>query len=149
MMSWLPKLFWAALIAVFLQGAALAGETPLAKEAAKESAQKSPSKKKPAKAKKPRVQKFVGNVAAVDSKNGALSVKGSEATKNFTTPESAKETLERLAVGDRVRLQYSEKDGKLQATMVRRVKLPQTKKKSATPGAKAKATDKPTKVAVK
>lgn len=150
-MSKITKLLWVGLLAIFLNGLTFAAETPPSQEPAKPAAKSAQPKKKAAKAKKPKVQKFVGNISAVDTKTGAVSVKGTAGEKNFMTQDAAKDALERLAVGDRVRVQYSEKDGKLAATSVRRVKLPQSKAKSAAPGAKAKAPDqqKPSKDAAK
>ena len=150
-MSRIHKLLAAPLFVLLLSALAFSAETPTSKESAKESAKTAPSKKKNTKAKKPKVQKFVGNVSSVDTKTGAVSVKGSAGEKNFMTQDAAKDALERLAVGDRVRVQYSEKDGKLAATSVRRVKLPQTKTKASAPNPKAKTPDqqKQTKDAVK
>jgi len=119
------------LLTIFLNGAGFAAETPAGKEPAKESAIKSSPKKKTTKAKKPKVQKFVGNISTLDTKSGAVSVKGTAGEKSFVTQDAAKDAVERLSVGDRVRVQYSEKNGKLMATSVRRVKLPQTKTKTA------------------
>jgi len=147
----IQKLLAAPLLAVCLSGLALAAETPSTKEPTKEGVKTAQPKKKSTKAKKPKVQKFVGNISAVDTKTGAVSVKGSAGEKNFVTQDAAKDVLERLTVGDRVRVQYSEKDGKLAATSLRRVKLPQTKTKASPPSSKAKAADqqKPAKDAVK
>ena len=150
-MSRIHHLLAAPLFALLLSGLAFSAETPPTKEPANESAKTAPAKKKSTKVKKPKVQKFVGNISSVDTKTGAVSVKGSAGDKSFITQDAAKDALERLAVGDRVRVQYSEKDGKLAATSVRRVKLPQTKTKPSTPIPKAKATEpqKPIKDTVK
>jgi hypothetical protein len=136
-MSAIHKLWAAPLFAFLLSGLSFAAETPSTKEPAKESAKTAPVKKKATKPKKPKVQKFVGNISSVDAKTGAVSVKGSAGEKSFITQDAAKDALERLAVGDRVRIQYSERDGKLAATSVRRVKLPQTKTKPSAPNSKA------------
>jgi len=156
-MSKFIQLLSMVFLAFYLNGVGLAAETapmkePATKVPAKETAKPAQAKKKTAKAKKPKIQKFVGNISAVDTKTGAVSVKGTDAEKNFITQDAAKDALERLAVGDRVRIQYSEKDGKLAATSVRRVKLAQTKTtKSSTPTSNAKTPvqQKPTKDAVK
>ena len=150
-MSRIHQLLAAPLFALLLSGWSFGAETPSTKEPAKESAKTAPAKKKSIKVKKPKKQKFVGNISSVDTKTGAVSVKGSAGNKSFITQDAAKDALERLAVGDRVRVQYSEKDGKLAATSLRRVKLPQTKTKPSTPNPKAKAPEqqKPTKDAVK
>lgn len=98
------------------------------------------------------MQKFVGNISSVDTKSGAVSVKGTAGEKNFITQDAAKDALERLTVGDRVRVQYTEKDGKLMTASVRRVKLPQTKppeETSKSKSTKANEPQKPVKEAVK
>ncbi len=136
-MSGIHKLWAAPLFAFLLLGLSFGAETPSTKEPAKESAKTAPVKKKATKPKKPKVQKFVGNISSVDAKTGTVSVKGSAGEKSFITQDAAKDALERLAVGDRVRIQYSERDGKLAATSVRRVKLPQTKTKPSAPNPKA------------
>jgi len=133
------QLLAAPLFALILSGLSFSAETPATKEPAKEIAKTAPAKKKSTKVKKPKVQKFVGNISSVDTKTGAVSVKGSAGDKSFITQDAAKDALERLAVGDRVRVQYMEKDGKLAANSVRRVKLPQSKTKPSTPNPKAKA----------
>lgn len=127
------------LFALLLTGWALGAESAPPKETKKESAKTAQPKKKATKTKKPKIQKFVGDISAVDNKTGAMSVKGAAGEKNFITQDAAKDALERLSVGERVRVQYSEKDGKLMATSVRRVKLPQTKTKGNASSAKAKA----------
>jgi hypothetical protein len=138
-MSRIHQLLAAPLFALLLSGLAFGAETPSSKEPAKESAKTAPAKKKSTKVKKAKVHKFVGNISSVDTKTGAVSVKGSAGDKSFMTQDAAKDALERLAVGDRVRVQYSEKDGKLAATSLRRVKLAQTKTKPSMPNPKAKA----------
>ncbi|HYJ16415.1 MAG TPA: hypothetical protein VE170_13055 [Candidatus Limnocylindria bacterium] len=136
-MSGIHKLWAAPLFAFLLSGLSFGAETSSTKEPPKESAKTAPVKKKATKPKKPKVQKFVGNISSVDAKTGTVSVKGSAGEKSFITQDAAKDALERLAVGDRVRIQYSERDGKLAATSVRRVKLPQTKTKPSAPNPKA------------
>lgn len=132
------RVFSLLLLTIFLNSVGFAAETSPSKEPPKESATKSPPKKKTTKTKKPKVQKFVGDISAVDNKSGAVSVKGTAGEKNFVTQDAAKDAVERLSVGDRVRVQYSEKEGKLVATSVRRVKLPQTKTKPAEESTKSK-----------
>jgi hypothetical protein len=149
-MSRIHKLLAAPLFALLLSGLAFGAESPSSKDPAKESGKTAPTKKKKTtKPKKPKVQKFVGNISSVDSKTGSVSVKGSAGEKIFVTQDAAKDALERLAVGDRVRVQYSEKDGKLAATSVRRVKLAQSKTKPSAPNPKVPEQQKPTKDAMK
>ena len=142
-MSRIHILLLAPLFVILLAGLSVGAETASNKNATKDSAKTAPPKKKTTKAKKPKVQKFVGNISAVDTKSGAVSVKGASAEKNFVTQDAAKDAVERLTVGDRVRVQYSEKDGKLMATSVRRVKLPQTKTKATEESTKKKTTKAP------
>lgn len=136
-MKRMHSLLLAPLFVVLLAGWSLGAESAPAKEA--KSSKAAETKKKPAKAKKPKVQKFVGEISAVDNKTGAVSVKGTGGEKHFVTQDAAKDAVARLAVGERVRVQFTEKDGKLLASSVRRVKLPQNKTKGSAPAAKAKA----------
>ena len=146
------RLFSVALLSLFLSGVGMAAETSPNKEPPKDSVKKPTTPKKTTKTKKPKVQKFVGNISSVDTKSGAVSVKGTAGEKNFITQDAAKDALERLTVGDRVRVQYTEKDGKLMTASVRRVKLPQTKppeETSKSKSTKANEPQKPVKEAVK
>ena len=136
-MNWNRSAVLVPTLVFCLAGIGLTAETPTTKAASGQSAKK-PAPKKSAKQSKP--QKFVGNISAIDAKTGTVVVKGTAGDKSFVAQDSAKDALERLAVGDRVRVQYAEKDGKLQATSVRRMKLPQTKTKSATQSSKSKST---------
>jgi hypothetical protein len=138
-MSKLLRLLSVAFMSIFLSGVGVAADTPLSKEPPKGGLQKPPPPKKTIKSKKPKVQKFVGNVSSVDIKSGAVSVKGTAGEKNFITQDAAKDALERLTIGDRVRVQYTEKDGKLTTASVRRVKLPQTKPKPTDETSKSKS----------
>ena len=130
----------APLLMLSLIGSGFAAEKPAAKEPAA-----APVKKTGAstakKTKKATPRKFTGNIAAVDAKTGVVLVKGSAEEKKFMTQEAAKDALERLHVGDRVRVLYSEKDGKAVATSVRRLKLPQIKTQTSTPNPKSKTAD--------
>jgi len=150
-MSRIQKLLAAPLFVILLAGLCFSADTPstkdttkeTAKDTTKESSKTAPAKKKSTTTKKPKVQKFVGNVSAVDTKTGSGSVKGTAGEKNFITQDAAKDALERLTVGDRVRVQYTEKDGKLTTSSVRRLKLPQTKTKPTEESAKSKSTKAP------
>ena len=71
--------------------------------------------------------KYRGDISAIDNGTGAVSVKGEAGEKSFMTQDAAKDALERLAVGDSVRVIYSEKENKLVATSVRRLKAKQAK----------------------
>ena len=81
-MSQLIKLLSVAFLAIFLSGVGRAAETPPSKEAPKASVNKPAPQKKTTKAKKPKVQKFVGNISAVDTKPGSVSVKEATVRRN-------------------------------------------------------------------
>ncbi len=138
-MSSLIGLLSAAVLGLFLNGAAFAAETSPAKEPPKSNAKEGPAKNKTTKTKKAKVQRFVGDISAVDTKTGSVTVKGTAGEKNFMTQDAAKDALERLAVGDRVRVRYTEKDGQLVAPSVRRLKLPQAKTKATEENTKRKS----------
>jgi len=116
-----------------------AADAPAAKESVTAPAKKTGAQSTK-KTKKTTPRKFTGNISALDTKTGAVSVKGSTDEKNFMTEDATKDALERLTVGDRVRVVYSEKDGKTVATSVRRLKLPQSKSKTTAPNAKSTTT---------
>jgi len=138
-MSSLIRLLSAGVLGMFLNSAAFSAETSPAKEPPNSNAKQSPAKNKTTKTKKAKLQKFVGNISAVDTKTGSVTVKGTNGEKNFMTQDAAKDALERLAVGDRVRVQYTQKDGKLVTSSVRRLKLPQTKTKATEENSKKKS----------
>jgi len=110
-----------SLLVFGLCGAGFAAEKAVTKSMATPTAQKSQkADTKQTKSTKP--LKFRGDVSAIDSNNGSVSVKGQAGEKRFVTENTAKDAVERLAVGDAVRVTYSEKDGKLVASSVRRMK---------------------------
>lgn len=67
-------------------------------------------------------RQLTGEVTSVDAKAGTLTVKAKTGEKNFTAEEKAKGALEKIKVGDRVRVRYIEKEGKLLARSVAEVK---------------------------
>ncbi|MSP37097.1 MAG: hypothetical protein EXR70_01225 [Deltaproteobacteria bacterium] len=89
--------------------------------------------KKSKSGKTPKALKYRGDISAIDAASGAVSVKGLAGEKQFMTQDAAKDAVERLSVGDNVRVIYSDKEGKLLATSVRRLKVKQTKASSSTP----------------
>jgi hypothetical protein len=91
--------------------------------------------KKTKTAKTPKALKYRGGISAIDTASGVVSVKGQAGEKQFVTQDAAKDAVERMSVGDNVRVIYSEKDKKLVATSVRRTKVKQVK------AAAAKASD--------
>ena len=78
---------------------------------------------RPSSAKKPPKQlNYRGKISALDARAGTLSVSGSGGEKRFMVQVAAKDAVARLAVGDNVRISYTEKNGKLTATSIRRTK---------------------------
>ncbi|MBM2806170.1 MAG: hypothetical protein HW419_4063 [Deltaproteobacteria bacterium] len=136
-MKWMRRLLLVPILMFGVSAVSFAADTRAAKESLGAPAKKTeaPSTKK---TKKATPRKFTGNISAVDTKAGAVSVKGTAGEKKFMTKDAAKDALERLGVGDRVRVLYLEKDGKAVATSVRRLKLPPSITKTSTPSAKAK-----------
>jgi ribosomal protein S1 len=67
-------------------------------------------------------RQLTGEVTSVDPKGGTLTVKAKTGEKSFTAEEKAKGALEKIKVGDRVRVRYVEKEGKLMARSVAEVK---------------------------
>jgi hypothetical protein len=136
-MNWNRSIILAPILVLCFAMTGAAAENPASKATAAQSAKKPTPKKSP---KTPKPQKFVGNISAMDAKTGAVVVRGTAGEKSFMAQDNAKDALERLSVGDRIRVQYSEKDGKLLATSVRRMKMPQTKTRSGAQSAKTKTT---------
>ena len=136
-MEWMRRLLLVPILMFGVSAVSFAADARAAKESLGAPAKKTeaPSTKK---TKKATPRKFTGNISAVDTKAGAVSVKGTAGEKKFMTKDAAKDALERLGVGDRVRVLYLEKDGKAVATSVRRLKLPPSITKTSTPSAKAK-----------
>jgi ribosomal protein S1 len=81
----------------------------------------SPSKEN--KTQTPTRQRFKGEVMSLDAKAGTVDVKGTNGEKSFVTQDAAKDSLEVLKTGERVRVTYSEKEGKLVATSLARLKI--------------------------
>jgi hypothetical protein len=84
---------------------------------------------------KPKTTRVTGELTSLDAKAGTLAVKTKDKELNFSTDAKAKAALEKVKVGDMVRVSYTEKDGKMVATSV-------AKSKSATAEKKPAATDK-------
>jgi len=120
---------------VYSTEAVSAAESAPAKNAASES-EKKPAEKKAkttSATKTTKPQRLKGEITALDAKAGTVSIKGTSGEKSFTTQDAARDTLEIVKVGEHVRVTYSEKDGKLVATSLKRMKP-----KSASSGTKEK-----------
>lgn len=109
------------LLTIVLYSVGVAAETAVTKSAPAAG----PTQPEPKKAKKakPATKRFRGEITGLDSKAGTLSVKSTVSEKNFIAQEAVKESLERMTVGDRVKIIYTEKEGKLYASSARRLKV--------------------------
>jgi Cu/Ag efflux protein CusF len=77
-------------------------------------------KKTEMKSEKAKTNGLTGEVTSVDAKAGTLTVKAKDKEINLTADsKSTKAALEKLKVGDTVRVSYTEKDGKMTATSVK------------------------------
>ena len=76
------------------------------------------------KAEKPKAMSAQGEVTAVDAKAGTLSVKTSDKSLDLTATSKAKSALGKVKVGDMVKVSYTEKDGKMNASSISMVKAP-------------------------
>jgi len=72
-----------------------------------------PEKMAPKKEEKAKTTGVTGEVVSVDAKAGTLTVKAKDKEMSFTAEtKGAKKQLEKVKAGDRVRVSYTEKDGK-------------------------------------
>jgi hypothetical protein len=114
-------------------GIAAATEGAPPKDAAPSGAKK-PAEKKAKTTKQARPQRLKGEITALDAEAGTVSVKSTKEEKSFLTQDAARDSLEVLRVGERVRVIYLEKDGKSVATSLRRSKVkslnPENKQKT-------------------
>ena len=93
------------------------------KAPAKSSGASSAQQSLPASAKKTtKLLKYRGKVSDMDSRSGTVTISGAAGEKRFVVQDAAKDAVERLAVGDSVRVTYTEQKGKLTASSLRRVK---------------------------
>ena len=107
--------------------------------AADKSMEKAPAEA--AKAEKAKTTSATGEVKSVDTKAGMLTVKVKDKDVNLTAEsKSAKSALEKVKVGDMVKVSYTEKDGKMTATSIAAVKA---EKKAEPAMEKSKAMEKP------
>lgn len=116
--------------ALFVCVAAFAAEKTPAKSPSTAPMQNSQPKNTKS-AKTPKSLKYRGDISAVDPASGVVSIKGPAGEKQFVTQDAAKDAVERLSVGDNVRVIYSDKDGKLLASSVRRLKVTKAIAKAA------------------
>ena len=109
------KIFVIALTILAFSGASFAqekGTTPTTP-----STPSSPGMEK--KTEKPKTSRISGEVTSVDAKAGMLTVKGKDKDVNLTAESSStKKALEKVKVGDMVKVSYTEKNGKMVASSV-------------------------------
>ncbi len=129
-MGQISRTFLIVASALCLSVAGLAAEKTPAKAPATAPMQKSQPKNSKS-TKTPKALKYRGDISAIDTTSGVVSVKGQAGEKQFVTQDAAKDAVERMSVGDNVRVIYSEKDKKLVATSVRRIKVKQVKAAAA------------------
>ena len=80
-------------------------------------------KKTEMRSEKAKAEGLTGEVTSVDAKAGTLTLKGKEKEINLAADsKSTKAALEKLKVGDRVRVSYTEKDGKMIVSSVKAAK---------------------------
>ena len=73
---------------------------------------------------KPKAISATGAVTAVDAKAGTLSVKTKDKDLDLTATSKAKGALGKVKVGDTVKVSYTEKDGKMNASSIAMAKAP-------------------------
>jgi len=88
------------------------------------------------KAEKPKAMSAQGEVTAVDAKAGTLSVKTSDKSLDLNATSKAKSALGKVKVGDMVKVSYTEKDGKMNASSISMVKAPSKAKAASDMGTK-------------
>jgi Cu/Ag efflux protein CusF len=76
--------------------------------------------KKMERSEKAKTEGLTGEVTSVDAKAGTLTVKGKDKEINLAADsKSTKAALEKLKIGDMVRVSYTEKDGKMIVSSVK------------------------------
>ncbi len=91
------------------------------------------------KSEKAKSNRLTGEITSVDVKAGTFTVKGKDKEINLVADsKSTKAEVEKLKVGDTVRVSYTEKDGKMIASSVRA----ESKSKAAKPDKAIEKTDK-------
>jgi Cu/Ag efflux protein CusF len=91
------------------------------------------------KSEKAKTNRLTGEITSVDVKAGTFTVKGKDKEINLVADsKSTKAEVEKLKVGDTVRVSYTEKDGKMIARSVRS----ESKNKAAKPDKAIEKTDK-------
>lgn len=134
------RLFLAALVTLAFTGVSFAQAKP-----ATPATPAAPEKKAEMKQEKPKAGRLTGEIVSLDAKAGTLTVKANGKEMSFTAQtKGAKSALEKVKVGEQVRISYTEKGGKLIAHSVTEAKAKAiAKAKTETKGkSEAKATEK-------
>ena len=109
------KLVLVAFTALFLGGIATAQDTKAGKTS--KSSADTPKMEKSSKAK---TATATGEVTSVDAKSGQLTVKAKDKDLDLMAEsKSAKNALEKVKIGDTVRVTYTDKDGKMVVSSVK------------------------------
>lgn len=119
-MKGILKLLLVALITLAFSGVSFAQAKPAtpATPATPASPEKK-AEKAGKKAEQPKTTRVTGEIMSVDAKAGALTVKVKDKEMSFAAEtKGAKSALEKVKVGDRVNVSYTEKNGKLIARSV-------------------------------
>jgi hypothetical protein len=81
---------------------------------------------------KAKASRITGEVTSVDAKAGTLAVKAKDKDVDLTAEsKGAKNALEKIKVGDTVRVSYTEKEGKNVASSIAKTKAPASKAMSS------------------
>jgi ribosomal protein S1 len=100
-----------------------------AEKAAQPCAAPAMEKKAPEK-EKPKAISATGELVSVDAKAGMLAVKVKDKEMSFTAEtKAARQALEKVKIGDRVTVSYTEKDGKMMASSIKAAKAKKAEKK--------------------
>jgi hypothetical protein len=113
--------FMTLLLIVILFGTGFAVDSTPAKGSALGAEKKTSNKDKKPEAHSRR--RFKGEITSLDKKASTFSVKSTAGEKSFATQDAAEESVKKIAVGERVRVSYFEKDGKQIATSIIRLKV--------------------------
>ena len=76
------------------------------------------------KSEKPKAMSATGAVTAMDAKAGTLTIKTKDKDLDLTASSKVKTALGKVKVGDTVKVSYTEKDGKMNASSISVVKAP-------------------------
>lgn len=114
-MKGILRLFLVSLIALTFAGASFGQATPATPATPAKPAEKAAQKKEAG----PKTMRVSGEIVALDAKAGTLTVKAKDKEMAFIAEgKGAKAGLEKIKVGEKVRVSYTDKDGKLIARSI-------------------------------